>query len=157
MRRNIAILASTVFALAVMLPVAMANGNSHDKATGGVKGLLAGTERQLNFNAHDLGPMGKVRYEILTGPLSGAVFRGTVNECYEQEGNEAVFAGVIDEGTGVFADRTHFKVHVQDNQPGGSGVMPDMFRVRTTDEGPEDCDQFEALNTTRTEGNLTVH
>lgn len=159
MRRKIAIFASTALALAVMLP-ATAQVPA-DKATGGVKGAFLvdpTNERQLDFTAQDhaLGPRGKVRWEILTGPNSGDMFRGTVNRCYsELAENEAVFSGEIDKGTGVFANRTDFKVQVQDNQPGGSGLTPDEFQVRVV--GPFNCDPFDSLDRTVTEGNLTVH
>lgn len=71
-------------------------------------------------------------------------------ECYRQIGNEAIFAGPRDDGSGLY-----FRIHVRDNGHGG-GSPPDQIRVqdtRTTADCDASPDPFRVVES----GDLKVH
>lgn len=117
-------------------------------STGGVKAEAGDLAMKLDFNAHS-NPKGQVNYS----DSSGTKFKGKVDMCYSQSGNEAIFAGTVNKGN---VSEKYFIVAVQDNEQ-GKNSDPDMVGVVLTDVIPTCVWDNSFLTAEVQNGNLVVH
>ncbi len=134
----------------VGLSASIASAGRAETATGGIQAVAGGVGLQLNFNAHNTDPVkGIVGYSNTLGGW----FRGDVDGCYFQDGNEARFAGTVTDGNYSAA---YFWIEVQDNGEGGNATSPDRVRVGVTNSQPT-CVLSGLFPGVVVEGNVQVH
>ncbi len=123
--------------------------SSSGQSTGGVKANAIGYAYQLDFNAFGNPLKGMVKYTDTTG----VEFKGKVDQCYYQLGNQAVFGGTVVSGN---TTDQYFLVQVQDNGEGKKS-SPDLVGVTLSSTVPTCTLNSNQLNAYVTKGNVQVH